>query len=425
MRLLMNPYIFKKIIFFIFLPFIFLPFGYTYAGEVFSEGSAQIVNNNLVQARFEAYQNALKQAALNAGVNISSTTSYSMNEGMTDSIQIRSNQSIHSSEILSESIDSDILTVQIVANIAQQESINNTCDFPAAKYRKRIAALFFPLQNPQHLSVVDYYDFEKGIGKELLQRLSLSDDFLIKEAEHINLYHDTGIAPFIQETDTSDGHSLLSSMEKDFDVQYVISGVIRDLSVANFNNDINLPFGLSIDRDKFVSLSRQAKQPKKRNLVIDFYLHDTLTEELISKHRYSYSIDDSMVRPDKAIAFGTKEFFDSDFGKLFDKVLHLESRAIRKVLACRPFTMKILEQDKKNIYLDAGKNSRIQEGDILTMYYADKEGDSFDTNSHKKQFGWPKSTIKIVKVFPSYSIATSTREPVVHLDKNSEYILVW
>ncbi len=403
----------------------FMPFLISQAAEIKSEGSAQIINNNLVQARFEAYQDALRNAAISAGANISSSTSYDSDEGMTDSIQIRTSQSIQASEIISETIESGLLTVQIIATISDQNISQKSCDFPAANYRKRIAAVFFPMQSPQQLDIVDYYDVDKGLGKALLRRLALTGDFLTREAEHINFYPHVDNAPYIEETDTASGVSLLSTLEKELKVQYVISGVIRDLSYADFNNNINLPFGFSFERDTFVSLNKQPKKAKKRNLVIDFYLHDTLTEELISKHHYSYSIDNSVVKPERATAFGTREFFDSDYGKLFDKVLNLETKAIRKVLACRPFTMKIVDQEQKNIYLDAGKNSRVQKGDILTLFDADKEGHSFDSQSFRKQFGWPKSTIKIIKVFPSYSIATSTSRQVVHLDKNSEYILVW
>jgi len=59
------------------------------------------------------------------------------------------------------------------------------------------------------------------------------------------------------------------------------------------------------------------------------------------------------------------------------------------------------------------------------MYHADIEGFIFDSQSNRKQFGWPESQLRIIKVFPAYSIAVSNDEQVVHLDKNSEYILVW
>ncbi|MCU7833776.1 MAG: hypothetical protein KZQ83_00880 [gamma proteobacterium symbiont of Taylorina sp.] len=315
--------------------------------------------------------------------------------------------------------------------VAEVEEKSPVCELPSALYRKKIAAVYFPVQNPQHLDVVDYYDFDKGIGKELLRRLALSGDYLVKEAEHINLYPEVNIAPYIAEKETLSNRSLLSSIERKFNVQYVISGVIRDLSYSNINNNIKLPFGLSLDRDKFVSLHKQPKKPKKRNLVIDFYVHDALTEELISQRRYSESIDDSIVKPDHSIAFGTKEFFDSDYGKIFDKVIQLETDSIKKNLACQPYAMKILDQDKKdrrdkrNIYLNAGHNTRIKTGDILTMQRADREGGSFNSNSHRKQFGLAESSIKIIKVYPSYSVATSASEQVIHLERNTEYLLFW
>ena len=86
--------------------------------------------------------------------------------------------------------------------------------------------------------------------------------------------------------------------------------------------------------------------------------------------------------------------------------------------------MKVLDQKNNKIYLDAGQNSKIKAGDILTLYYADEEGESFDSNSSRKQFGWPKQRIKIIKVFPSYAIANSNDKQVIHLKKNQDYILV-
>jgi len=304
------------------------------------------------------------------------------------------------------------------------------CQFASAQYRKKIAAVYFPIENPQHVDVVDYYDFDKGIGKELLRRLALSGDYLVKPAEHINLYPEINAAPYIKEKEVLTGHSALASIERTLAVQYVISGVVRDLSTQT-GNGLKLPFNLSLKRNQLVALNKQPEKPEKRHLVIDFYLHDALTEELIHHQHYSEYIDKTEVKPNHSVAFGTREFFDSDYGKLFDNVLQQETDAIKKVLACRPYAMKIVDQDKKdpkdrrNIYLNAGQNTGIKAGDILTMQHADRTGVSFTSHSQRKQFGTPKSTVKITKVFPSYSVATSANEEVVHLERNTDYLLFW
>lgn len=309
--------------------------------------------------------------------------------------------------------------------IEPEVSPSPTCDFPSSKYRKKITASFFPKQNTTDVGIIDYYGFEKGIGTEILQRLSDTGNFLVKHGEHINLYPDTGTAPYIHTTDTADGTSLLATIEKKLDVQYVISGVIRDISYSDFSNSIALPFGLSINKDLFVSPINQPNTANKRNLVIDFYLHDTQTEELISSRHYSHYIDADMVKPERAIAFSSQEFFTTAYGKLFNEILIDETTAIIKTLACRPYTVKIIDKDKKNIYLNAGSQNRVKTGDILNLYHADIEGHSFDTNSYRKQFGWPKSKLRIIKVFPAYSIAVSDSKEVLHLEKNRDYLLAW
>ena len=387
-------------------------------------GSAVITDNKVTAARLEAYQDALRQISIQAEATISSDTRYNDSEGISDSIQIRTHQKIKSSEIISETIDQGILTVKVRAQLSNSAKKQAACHFPAAQYRKRITAVFFPLQYPQHLNAIDYFGFEHGIPQEILQRLSRSGDFLTREAIDYNLYPDINLAPYIQDQNSADKRSMLSLINQQLKAQYVLSGIVRDLSLATVKNQSNLPFGLSLSRDQFVSLNKQPDKPNKRHLVIDFYLHDTLSEELISKHRYSYSVDNAFVLPEKSTAFATKAFFSSAYGQLFERVLQQETQLIRDVLACRPFTMKVLDQKNNKIYLDAGQNSKIKAGDILTLYYADEEGESFDSNSSRKQFGWPKQRIKIIKVFPSYAIANSNDKQVIHLKKNQDYILV-
>lgn len=298
------------------------------------------------------------------------------------------------------------------------ENITPVCNVPSAHYRKKIAATFFPLTKPENSKINDFKGFEKGIGRDLLQRLYSTGNFLVKEAESINLYPDTEIAPYISEISTADGTSLLASIEKDLDVQYVISGVIRDLSYSDYSNKFNLPF-------RFVSPIDQPNKPKRRNIVIDIYLHDTLTEELIDKRHYSYTITNGMVKPDYDIAYGSDEFFATAYGQKFDDILIQQATAIINTLSCRPYTIRIIDKDKKDIYLNIGSQSRVKTGDILTMYHADKDGVSFNSNTSRKQFGWPKSKLRVTKVFPAYSIAVSDQEEVVHLEKNKEYILIW
>ncbi len=117
-----------------------------------------------------------------------------------------------------------------------------------------------------------------------------------------------------------------------------------------------------------------------------------------------------MVKPDYDIVYGSDEFFATAYGQKFDDILTQQATAIINTLSCRPYTIRIIDKDKKDIYLNIGSQSRVKTGDILTMYHADKEGGSFNSNTSRKQFGWPKSKLRITKFFPAYSIAVSDQE---------------
>lgn len=298
--------------------------------------------------------------------------------------------------------------------------IKNSCDFPATQYRKKIAATFFPMIHPEHLGITDYYNFDKAISTEILKRLSKTDNFLTREANDITLYDDPLQAPFVSKRTISDD-TLLSQIAANRDVQYIISGVIRDLSIGLESERLkDAPFLPS-----FNTFWGNQRTANKRNLVIDFFLHDTLTGELLSKTTYSHSISNTDVIPEQAIAFGSKAFFDSSYGKLFSRVLNQEVSNIQRLLSCRPFTMRVIDQKEGKLYLDAGISNKVKAGDILTVYIPDKPGEVFGVTGKIDQFGSPRTTIKIDKVYPAYSTAIPESGRFTQQDIINGYLLAW
>ncbi len=387
-----------------------------FAVTIEAQGHA-IIKESIIQARNNAYQDALRQAAISAGVQVSSASAIATNGEMTDSIQLRSSQFVDSSEIISEQIKDNILSLTIRAELKQ---LGASCNFPAAQYRKKIAATFFPMLHPEHLGVIDFYNFDRDISTELLKRLAMTGNFLTREANDVNLYEDPKQAPYITKTSISND-TFLSQIAENRDVQYVISGVIRDLSFE-LENDRNTDYPLLPSFNAFMGYQRKAT---KRNLLIDIFLHDTLTGELISKNTYSHSIVNHDVFPEQSIAFGTKAFFDTSFGKLFSQVLNKEVANIQRVLSCRPFTMRVIDQKNGKIYLDAGLSNKVKAGDVLTVYIPDQPGEIFGVKGAMEQFGLPKSSIKIDKVYPAYSTAIPESGNFNHADIINGFLIAW
>jgi len=313
-----------------------------------------------------------------------------------------------------------VSTVTVPSPTAAPSLIKNSCNFPATHYRKKIAATLFPMIHPEHLGIIDYYDFDKSISTEILKRLSRTNHFLTREANDISLYDDPLQAPFISKRTIADD-TLLSQIASNRDVQYVISGVIRDLSVGLENKYLkDAPFIPSFNT--FFGNQRLAD---KRNVVIDFFLHDTLTGELLSKKTYAHTISGADIIPEMATAFGTRAFYNSNIGKLFSEILNQEVKNIETILSCRPFTMKVIDQKNGKLYLDAGISSNIKAGDVLTIYIPDKPGETFGVVGKTDQFGSPKTTIKIEKVYPAYSTAIPESGRFSQQDIINGYLLAW
>ncbi|MBF0266145.1 MAG: flagellar assembly protein T N-terminal domain-containing protein [Gammaproteobacteria bacterium] len=388
-----------------------------YALTVEAEGSAEIVDNNISLAREIAHQSALRQAAMTAGVEVFSETSSDNMGAIRDSLQLRSHQNITSSKIIYEDINENILTVTIEAKIVEAEQ---SCDFTTSQYRKRIAATYFPILHPEHIAVTDFYNMDKGVSRLILKKLRLTGNFLTREASDINFYDTPEQAPYISQEETTDDN-LLTRFANHRNVQYVISGIIRDLSTTieqtHYFENRYLP--------TFKSFMGHKPELESRNIGIDIFVHDTLSGELISQNSYSKKVHGSFVIPKQSIAFGSGAFLNTEFGRTFDQIINEEVKKIEKLLSCRPFTMKVIDQKDGNLYLDAGLSSKVKVGDILTIYTPDIPGDVFGVKGKTAQFGSPKTTIRIEKVYPAYSTARADVGTFTNQDIINGYLIAW
>lgn len=388
------------------------------AKSVIAQGQAVITDGDIHQARARAYQEALRQAAMTTGVQVHADTRVDSSGYMTDSLQVRTSQQVESAQIIREVVAGDMLTLTIEAQIISE---NDACNFPAANYRKKIAATSFILLHPEHLGINDYYGFESGVPTYLLNQLYHSGNFLTRQIIYTVLYDDPLQAPTIN-TVTLTNESLLADLAREKKIQYLIAGVIRDLS-------------FDLEADRYQKLPRylpslssflgQQRRAGKRNLLIDIYLYDTLSGELLSRHSYSRSVEDYYAIPEQSKAFGTQQFFQTAYGKLFKQVLDREVASIQHTLSCRPFSMRVIDQKDGKLYLDAGTPERVKAGDILTIYRPDIPGELFNVKGEMDQFGHPKTTLRIEKVFPAYSIGIPDSGHYSQYDIDNGYLLAW
>lgn len=352
-----------------------------------AEGSAYVFRNNVGEARMEAYQNALRQAAMSVNATVTASDGMAGNQPYS-SIQVRSGAKVTKAEIVSETVDGNMITVRVRAQLGHAGA---GCGFPSSNYRKKIAAVYFPLLDERQVMVNDFYDYQHGVPAELLQKLSDSDAFLSYDKTDLQLFADPMRAPAITGT-SNNGEPLSSHFTAEYGIQYVVAGVVRDLRHEPRPED-----GL---------LSRFGFEwrPKWRNIEIEFFLFDAYTSELMGRHRYAEHVEGD-VTPEWPVRFGTREFFTTPVGEAFNKILHQEVAAIQRLVSCKPFTVRLLEVKGDQITIDAGSDTKMQEGDELTVYQSEMAGPVFGAAGKVQQTAKPQSTLTVRAVFPGYTIA--------------------
>ena len=103
-------------------------------------GHAPIINNNIAEARNKAVKDALNQALLQTGANISYEQELSNGALTRDNFKIKSSSNIKSYNIVKQEQHDDYLTVTVKANITARQ---NTCSSTHSKSITPVKFFFF------------------------------------------------------------------------------------------------------------------------------------------------------------------------------------------------------------------------------------------------------------------------------------------
>ncbi len=403
------------------------------AAVVEAKGSAVITRGDIGAARLAAYQNALRQASMMRRAQVNATYATGAGGQVVDSVQVRAAGRLSRADIIDEHIANGIITLRVRVEI--EEDGSRCGGFGHNSFRKKVTAVYFPLLDAAQVGTRDYYGFQRGIPTELLQRLSASGDFLVRDASDRSLHRD----PLNATSIASNGHRirpLVNTLQDELGIQYVISGVIRDLGHGAppgfrltdrfelFGTEWN-PLGIRFEpgwRGIEDTLGLQW-QPNERRIEIEFFVHDAYTGELLARHRHAKVVK-GVVKPDQPVRFGTRAFYSTPYGEAFRAVLDRQVAAIRRLLSCREFSVKVLGEDERYLYIDMGRDTRIKKGDRITLYKSARQGPVFGVDGGSYQFSEPSVTANVIRVYAGYSAVQLKGPPGPAMFQPGEYISV-
>ncbi len=355
------------------------------------EGQAPISNGMPLLAKKQALQDAILQASMQSSVNVSSHTTVNQNNVPLDTLSMSTSAAISNTKVIKEWTVDNVYHVIVAVELSSK----NAC---APQYRKRIIATAFPLVNQEQVIGYETQDLPSGIPRELNNYLIESGDFIGNNATNVNLYPRADLAPEAQDQ-SSYRLSKVMQLAASNGVQFVLSGVIRDLEVESseyMRGAGPLAFARSLARDIIA----------RRGIGIDVYIHDGFTGALLFQQRYVDDVIGDVWIP-ATYTVGSERFNSTSTG---EKIAHIIDRAsidIRQALACYPFATRIIEIKDDKVIIDAGAQERINVGDQMMVYKS--SGNDLNLDGGFSFIGKDKQPVGVLtirSIAPRYSIGS-------------------
>ncbi len=321
-------------------------------------GQAVIANGDLSSARHIAITRAKQQAALQSSAFISTQQHLEQGVMTLDNVSIESLANVGRATVLNESISDNLLSVMISVQVNTQ----NKCasGHPASNYRKRVAIAGFPMLDPSQSNIGKLRNIESSLATELSKRLSNSNNIQALNAGHLMLQSQVGTAATGQLPQGA--LSTVLQQTRQLDVQYVVSGVVRDISMLT--PSVYRHKNYFIDKyHKYDYLSSRYM----RAFEVDVFIHDGFTGSLINQK--SFRTAGLWGNNDRQkFGFASSPFWQLDYGKQVAKELNNMADDINSSLRCHQFSVEITRTNESKVWFKAGRATGIKTGDKFSVY---------------------------------------------------------
>jgi hypothetical protein len=336
-----------------------------------AEGRAIIVGTDLASARRAAIQDASEQAALQAGAYIS--VNQQITDGILDidNLHMASVGKVRNVQLLDEKRQGNWLLVRISADVDTSQGCGNGS---AHQYRNSLAVTAFTLQQPGDANLGSLGNIEQALARGLSQALNLNPRLDALNAGGIRLIDDSRSAP-TRQLDSGKLHTWLPQSGQ-LGPQYILSGVVRDLSMQNpaVHSEQNVI-------KHWINRAQRQDERYLRSFAIDLFVYDALSGALLLNQQHQTQGLWSLPM-EQNTGFATAAFWQQDYGRKTRQLLDKVAQELGDELACLPFRAPISRVANNRIWFDAGTNVGIAKGDRLSLLRIDQlHGNSLENSS--------------------------------------------
>jgi len=348
-----------------------------YALWVEVEGTAVITEAGIGKARQTAINDAIRQAAVQAGAHIRSNSEISNSVLVVDNVKVRATGNVRDVKIIDEWKDKEeeLYTVVIRADVIEDSSAQSPPK--NMQYRRKLAVLQFNVLDRRQIH--DVPNMEVAMAKEIARRMGANPLFLTKDATQYSLAHSS--EPY-RALGLSQKEILITLAHK-LGVQFIVTGSIMDMGTTKHPLFIRL-----------------------RHVELEIKVYDGMSGILVSQRRLNSSVwDNKIFNFPTTVPTMNDKFFASPIGHETNRIMISLVNEISNDIKVLPFMARVMRAKGKSVYLDVGAVSDIHVGDVLMSYKL--AADPEFVVSGGEFLGYPEqpaSVIVVKKVQPNFSI---------------------
>lgn len=376
-------------------------------------GSAVIDHQDLVTARRAAIRDALRQASFQGSLHVNGYQAMSRGEVHTDQLSINTQSSISEMQVLKEESRDGILFVTVKARIEG----TGRCEGGnyANGYRRSLAISNFFLEKPASANMGALHDVNERLPKEILRRLQGQERMRVLDAVRYQLYNDTSSIP----TSVSDRGTLTTAVDTATRIgaQYVLTGVVRNMDLKNPELASERPFLRGM-----YERNRYGGERFARDFVVDLFIHDGFSGDLVTSRSYSTSGQWTENRTER-VGFASARFWEIDFGQRVDELIEQMVSDLNIQVGCQPFMARITRVENQRLYIDVGSDAGLQPGDTLSVY---RKNTFFDNTQRAYTELVPvELTLSLERIQPNFAVGSVETLPEMYNIQQGDLVIAW
>ncbi|TKB04914.1 hypothetical protein E5672_02140 [Alteromonas portus] len=302
-------------------------------------GQAVVMNGNKEAAKRAATQDALKQAMLFAGASVQSVAKLTNGLLKNEEMTIRSTGEVEQLELVSETYNGDVVTVSVRADIFPKGEI---CS--AQHDEKHFSTTHFRIRNRAQLTQGNIPNFDKAFTQRLAKAMQ-------DQSDNLSISY---VAPHTAKFDSRYTDKNVRTLSDQSNTQFVIIGVIDDLSVTQKEASIFTPWKANTSYRAFA---------------MTVQVYDGINGGLLFTSSYDTNEEWTFDRFEDVDEFSST-FWQSRYGQAIDTSISQLIEDIKEATACQPVTGRVINIANNKISVSLGRDNGISEKDELYLYQA-------------------------------------------------------